>query len=161
LGDANLEAARTMWKVTDKFRVRIGGNTYINVGTLVAYKGDSLLTLKRSDEDGVLGVFFDIYDKNGKRVAAVRRNEIYVGNKDDYEVDGSATQWTLRNKHDGAVICDIRRESGSEDELTVAVKLYTPSGFLFDATPDATNLPGRNKFIGNTIRNVKVAFPIE
>jgi hypothetical protein len=43
-----------MWQVTKRFRVRLGGNAYINVPQLVVYRGDSLFTLKRSD-DGVLG----------------------------------------------------------------------------------------------------------
>jgi hypothetical protein len=55
-----------MWRVTDKFRVVLGGNTYVNVRDLVVCQGKSLFTLRRSD-DGVLGIDFDIYGPDGPK----------------------------------------------------------------------------------------------
>jgi hypothetical protein len=54
-----------MWTVADKYRVRFGGNTYINTGTLIEAHGAPLLTVKRSD-DGYLAVDFDIFDATGQ-----------------------------------------------------------------------------------------------
>ncbi len=36
-----------MWQVEDKFRVIIGGNTYINIPNIIVYKGQPLFVLKR------------------------------------------------------------------------------------------------------------------
>ena len=62
----------------DKFRVILGGNTYINTPNLVVFKGKPLFTIKRSS-DGLLGIDFDIFDKGGNRVAAVRNGIIVQG----------------------------------------------------------------------------------
>ncbi len=73
-----------MWTVEDHFKVIIGGNTYIDVPNLVVYKGQTLFTLKRHDENGELGIYFELYDAEGKHVASVKRNQIYTtrGQKD-------------------------------------------------------------------------------
>ena len=65
-----------MWLVEKNFKVKIGGNTYINVGTLITYKGKSLFTVKRHDDNGYLGIYFDIYNQNKEHVASIKRNEI-------------------------------------------------------------------------------------
>ncbi len=131
-----------MWEVTKTFKVKLGGNFYINVGTLVAFKGKPLFTLKRHDESGELGINFEIYDAKGKHVATVKRNQIYVGNKEDFEISGSADTYVLKEKTSGRVLCEIKKRGDAETELDVSVHLYTPSGFLFDATPERTNLGG-------------------
>lgn len=143
-----------MWKVPKHFSVRIGGITYIDVANLVAYKGEPLFTLKRHDDNGYLGIYCDIYDAQGKRVAAVRRNEIYFGDKEAYKIDGTATRYILSDRATGRVICDIAHGFDAAPwELAVAVHLYTPSGFLFDATPDGTNLPGNISIRNSVIQN--------
>ena len=58
-----------MWVVPDQFKVRIGGNLYQNVPNLVVYKEENLFRLERSVSDGILGVDFDIYNGQGKKVA--------------------------------------------------------------------------------------------
>jgi hypothetical protein len=140
-----------MFQVEDRFKLRLGGNTYINCKTLVEYKGESLFTLKRHDENDYLGIYFDIYNANGERIAAVKRNEIYYGDKEAFEIDGSLNRYVFTEKATGQVICDIRkREDAHPAELDVSVHLYTPSGFLFDATPEQTNLGGM-VLRGNTV----------
>jgi hypothetical protein len=79
----------------------------------------------------------------------VKRNEIYYGDKTAYRIDGSASRYIFSERASGRVICDIKRyEAALPAELDVSVHLYTPSGFLFDATPEQTNLPG-----GNVVRD--------
>jgi hypothetical protein len=132
-----------MWEVENNFKVRLGGNTYINVPKLVVYKDQTLFTLKRHDENGYLGIYFEIYDADGNHIASVKRNEIYYGDKEKYQIDGSMNRYVFSERESGRVICDIRkREDAHPAELDVSVRLYTPSGFLFDATPEQTNLPG-------------------
>ena len=75
-----------MWHLEDNFRVIIGGNTYINVPNIIVYQEKPLFTLKRREKDGQLGIDFDIFDKNGARIATIRRNRIVQGNEDDYQM---------------------------------------------------------------------------
>ena len=110
--------------------------------------------LKRHEENSELGIYFELYDARGTHVASVKRNQIYptAGQKDLYAVEGSADEYVLRDKETGQVVCHIRRKPVMPVELEVSVRLYTPDGFLFDATPDATNLGGI-VMTGNLIRN--------
>jgi hypothetical protein len=140
-----------MWYVEDRFRVIIGGNTYINTPNIVVYKGKPLFVIKRSARDGLLGIDFDVLDKNGNRIATVRRGVVVQGNEDDYEISKGMDRYTVIERATGRVICDIRkRAEAPRAELEVSVKLYTPDGFLFDATAEETNLPGV-KLRGNVI----------
>jgi hypothetical protein len=149
-----------MWEVEERFIVRLGGNTFINVARLIDFRGQSLFTLKRHDDNGYLGIYFEIYDPSGKHVASVKRNEIYSGDKAAYKIRSSTTQYQFVERRSGIVICTIKRyEDAHPAELDVSVRLYTPSGFLFDATPEGTNLPGY--FIsGNTIADCAVGIAI-
>jgi hypothetical protein len=132
-----------MWQIEDRFKVRIGGITCINVNRIIDFHGHSLFTVKRHDDTGYLGIDFDIYDAAGNHIAAVRHNEIYRGDKDAYQIEGSMNRYVLSERATGRVLCDIRkREDAHPAELDVSVQLYTPSGFLFDATPEQTNLGG-------------------
>lgn len=149
-----------MWEVEDRFVVRLGGNTYINVANLVDYNGTALFTFKRHDETAYLGVYFDIYDANGKRIAAVKRNEIYYGDKAAYQIDGSMNRYVFSDKASGEVLCDIKkREDAHPAELDVSVRLYTPSGWLFNASPDETNLGGIT-LRGNVIQNCMIGISV-
>jgi hypothetical protein len=133
-----------MFEITDKFRIRLGGNYYTNCKDLVVYKNHSLFTVKRH-EDGYLGIDCDIYDAKGEKVATVRRNQVYPikGRAEDYIETGSMDEYTLTEKTTGCLICSIKKRTAAHpSELDVAVHLYTPDGFLLDATPDRTNLGG-------------------
>ena len=68
-----------MWSVEKEFSVKLGGNTYINTPNLIVYKGDPIFKLKRSDEDGILGIDFDVFDNAGNRVATFRKGVVVQG----------------------------------------------------------------------------------
>lgn len=143
-----------MWNIEDKFRVIIGGNTYINVANLVVYKGEPLFTLKRRESDGQLGIDFDVFDGTGARIATVRGNRIVQGMEDDYQIIRDVDRYAVIERATGKVICDIRRHSQApESELEVSVELFTPDGFLFKATPDETNIKGL-MLRGNVFENL-------
>ncbi len=148
-----------MWQVENNFRVRLGGNTYVNVENLVEYDGVPLFSLRRH-ENGYLGIDFNIFDATGKKVASVKRNEIYPGERQTYELQGDADRYALLNKETGRVICEIKKRSAAVPaELDVTVQLYTPDGFLFAATPEATNLP--NVTVKNNVfENVPIGISI-
>lgn len=111
-----------------------------------------MFTVRRS-EDGLLGIDFDIFDKQGKRVATIRKGVIVQGNQSEYTITTGMDRYTLTENKTGTIICDIKKRSqATQAEIEVSVKLYTPDGFLFDATPTGTNLPGI-KMSGNIISN--------
>jgi len=142
-----------MWTIEDHFKVIIGGNTYIDVTNLIVYKGKTLFTLKRHDDNGELGIYFEIYDAKGKHVASVKRNQIYqtASGKELYLLEGSMDELTLREKATAQAVCQVRRKNATPAELEVSVRLHTPDGFLFNATPDSTNLSGGIRISGSVI----------
>ncbi len=150
-----------MWQVEDKFRVIIGGNTYINVPNIVVYKETPLFTMKRSESDGSLEIDLEIFDEKGARIATVRRGMIVQGNQDAYEIKEEADRYSVMEKATGQVICDIRKRAQAENtELEVSVKLYTPDGFLFEATPEHTNLAQSILLSGNVFQNMSTGILI-
>jgi hypothetical protein len=140
-----------MWTIENHFKVVIGGNTYIDVPNIVVYKGQTLFTLKRH-ENGELGIYFELYDGKGSHVASVKRNQIYMtaGQTESYAREGSADEYILRENASGQIVCQINRKPSNPLELEVSARLYTPDGFLFEATPTSTNVGGI-VMRGNTI----------
>ena len=118
--------------------------------------------MKRRESDLLLGIDFDIYDRSGARVATVRKGNVVQGNENDYEIKRLADRYIVTERTTKKVICDIRKKLEAEAgvELEVAVKLYTPSGFLFEATPTHTNLPGNIVIVNNVIENAHTAIAI-
>ena len=141
-----------MWNVEKEFAVKLGGNTYINTPNLVVYKNEPLFKIRRSDEDGMLGIDFDVFDSKGNRVATFRKGVVVQGDNKNYEITSSHTEYTVTEKSSGHVIANVKRRDVKGAELEVSVRLYTPDGFLFDATPTETNVGGV-KMIGNVIKN--------
>ena len=45
-----------MWLKEREFKIRLGGNTYINVPTLIAFRSEALFTVHRQEESGQLGI---------------------------------------------------------------------------------------------------------
>lgn len=130
-----------MWKVEGRFRIKLGGNTYINVPNLVTCRNETIFKVYRSTSDGLLGIDFDIYDQNKQKVATVSKGRIYSGQKENYEVRMENDHYSVTEKTSGRIICDIRRRSQAPDaELEISVELFTPDGILFRATPNETNL---------------------
>ena len=141
-----------MWHVETNFAVKLGGNTYIDTPNLVVYKGESLFRMRRSDEDGLLGIDFDVHDARGKRIATFRKGVVVQGNSESYSVETGHDEYRVTEKSSGRVIAHVKRRGAAGVELEVSVRLYMPDGFLFDASPTETNLGGV-KMMGNVIRN--------
>lgn len=149
-----------MWQIEEQFHVRLGGNTYINTPNLVVYKGEPLFVIKRADNTGLLGIDFDIFDNQRQRIATIRRGMIVGGDKTNYILHEGANLFSVTEKATGRVLCEIRkRQEAHPAELDVWVKLYTPDGFLFDATPDQTNVAGtvfKNNIISNSAIGISI-----
>ncbi len=143
------------WIVEDHFKVKIGGNIFIDTPNLIMYGDELLFTIYRSTSDGLLGIDFDIYDKNGDKIATIRKGMIVQGDENNYNIRYREVvdHYIITEKQSGRIICDLKkREKAGDFELDLSVSLYTQSGFLFEATPTeirlATNLLSGNTMIG-------------
>lgn len=130
-----------MWEIEPKFHVVLGGNTYIDQPNLISFLGEPLFTLKRRENDGRLGIDFDIFDKEGKRVATIRNGNCVEGDENNYDITREAEHYSVKEKSTGRSICDIRRNT-ADGELEISVDMFTPNGFHLLATPTQTNLGG-------------------
>ena len=126
----------------DKFSVKLGGNTYINTPNLVVYKGHPLFRISRSESDGILGIDFDVFDASGNRVATFRKGVVVQGDSNNYSIKTGHDEYEVTEKVSGWLIASVKRRGGQDAEMEVSVHLYTPDGFLFDATPTRTNVGG-------------------
>lgn len=132
------------WTVPQHFKVLIGGNTYIDCPTIIDYKGQSLFELRRSESDGFLGINFEVYGKDGSKVATVRNGQFVGATPSGYEIEGSMDHYTLLDTATDRHVCDIRlRTKAREDaELEVSAQMYMPDGKLIVFNPTETNLDG-------------------
>lgn len=129
-----------MWRIENEFALRLGGNTYINTPNLVVYQGKSLFQIKRSETDGMLGIDFDVYNSSGNLVAKIRKGIVVYGDSNNFEIKTGHTEYKVIEKISGRLIAHVKRRNVEDTELEVSVHLYTPDGFLFDATPFETNI---------------------
>lgn len=141
------------WQVPQHFKVLIGGNTYIDCPTIIDYKGQSIFELLRSDSDGYLGINFDIYVKDGSKVATVRNGQFVGATPPGYQIQGSENQYVLVETATGRQVCDIRLRLKARDdaELDVSAQMYMPDGKLVAFDSNQTNLGGI-KMSGNTFQ---------
>ena len=131
-----------MWKLEKEFSVKLGGNTYINTPNLVVYKGEPLFKIYRSESEGILGIDFDIFDSTGNRVATVRKGIVVQGDSENYKIESGHEEYKVTEKGSNRLITSVKRRGAEGAELEVSVHLYTPDGFLIDATPTQTNIAG-------------------
>ena len=140
-----------MWYKEDNFKVKIGGNFYINTPKIIVYKGDSLFSIVRAERTDLIGINFKIYNKNGEKIASVKQGRIYEGDKELYSVIIEQDRYALIEKATDRIICDIRKNKlADQSELEVNLNLYTKDGFLINASPTGTNI-GTNLMTGCVI----------
>jgi hypothetical protein len=145
-----------MWMKEHEFKIKLGGNTYINVPTLIAFRGEPLFTVRRHEESGQVGIDCEVYDANGQKIASIRRNNIYTGDPQSSEVTRSDDRIALTDKRTGSILADVRKHGQAlPAELDVSVRTYAPDGSLLDLTPDYSNIR-TNVFVGCTIENCSV-----
>lgn len=141
-----------MWKVENKFSTRLGGNTYINTPNLIVFRGKSLFQIYRSDEDGILGIDFEVFDVQGKSVAIFKKGIVVQGDKENYTIDSGHKVYSVTEKSTGRIVAHVQRRDVKGAELDVQVLMYLPNGFLLDAGPTTTNLEG-TQLTGNVFRD--------
>lgn len=131
-----------MWKVEKEFAIRLGGNTYIDTPDLIVYQGKSVFRVRRNEEDGVLGIDFDVFDSKGQRIATFKKGIVAQGDEANYKIDTGPDTYSVTERSSGRLIARVQRRNVQGAELDVQVHMYLPNGFLLDAGPLATNLGG-------------------
>ena len=149
-----------MWKVEHQFAVRLGGNTYINTPNLVVYKGTPVFRIRRNDDDGMLGIDFDVFDGKGQRIATFVKGVVVQGDEANYQIESGHDAYSVTERSSGRVIARVQRRGVQGAELDVHVRMYLPNGFLLDTGPQETNLGGA-KLFGNTFENCGAGIAID
>jgi hypothetical protein len=149
-----------MWLKEKEFRIRLGGQIFVNVPVLIQFNGESLFTVRRHEETGEIGIDCDVYDQAGGKIASIRRNNMYPGDLATYEVERSEDRITLRDVKTRTVLAQVRKHGEALPlELDVSVRTYLPDGRLLDAGPELCTIPGLF-MVGNTIENGPVGIAI-
>jgi hypothetical protein len=149
-----------MWKVETEFAVRLGGMTYIDTPTLIAYKGTPVFRIRRNDEDGMLGIDFDVFDAKGQRVATFAKGIVVQGDAANYQIETGHEVYSVTERSSARVVARVQRRGVKGAELDVHVHMYMPTGFLLDAGPETTNLPGL-RIRGGILKNNLIGIAIE
>ena len=147
------------WPVTEGFKVRLGGNTFIDVPVPVQYAGWPLLTLARLP-DGTLGIDLDLHDTSGEVLARVRSSRLSGPEAHRFRATRTDERWTLTEATTGAVLCDLRKRADAEGTVVeVALRLRAPDGTLWEASAEEMDL--RNlRFKHNVFRRSKVGIAL-
>ena len=143
-----------------EFAVKLCGNTYINTPNLIVYKNTPIFKILRSEQNGMLGIDFDVYDSNGPRVATIAKGIVVQGDTANYTITTGHEEYTVKENSTNRQIVSVKRRGVQGAELEVSVDLYTPSGFHLNATPTHTNIGGMT-VSGCTFQNCGAAINIQ
>ena len=141
-----------MWKVEEEFSIHLGGNTYINTPNLIVYQGKSIFQVRREEDDGTLGIDFDVFDSKGQRIATFKKGIVVQGDEANYKIETGHETYSVTESSSGRLIARVQRRGVQGAELDVQVHMYLPNGFLLDAGPQSTNLGGIT-MTGSVIKN--------
>lgn len=149
------------WQLPKRFKVIVGGNTFINTPVIISYKGDSVFELRRSDRDAFLGISFDVFGKPGEKLATIRNGQFVGTPLEGYSLVDGHDHFVLTEDKGGRPVCDLRlRERAPEDvEIEVAAKMYMPNGFLLDLSPTSSNIGGIS-ISGNVFEDCPTAIAV-
>lgn len=151
-----------MWFQEDNFRVKIGGNFFIDTPSIVMYKGEDLFIIKRAESNDQLGISFTIFDENGLKVAEVKNGQIYAKDKNLYQEVKTAKEYRLVEIKTNRIICMVKKNpAGSHFELEVSMDMYTKDGYHIIATPEVAQFGGNLTMIGCVIRKCRAAIAID
>lgn len=132
-----------MWLKEKEFSIQLGGQTFIDIPTLIQFNGESLFTVRRHEDTGEIGIDCDVYSEHGDKIASIRRNNMYPGDKASYVVDRSESHITLTDSKTGVVLASIKRRGAALPvELDVSLRTYLPDGRLLDLGPESSSIGG-------------------
>ncbi|MBL0341184.1 MAG: hypothetical protein IPP71_09775 [Bacteroidetes bacterium] len=135
--------------------VNIGGNYYINSKHIILFNGQDILSITNTETD-TIGVNFDVFSSEGKKIVEVKLGQIQMGNKSLYSIKSSSLEYTFMEIDTKRIICYVKKLADNEKYdcvYAVYVDMYMPDGKNFQCTPETTNNPVLNGMKGNTFKN--------
>ena len=148
-----------MWEIPKNFKIKIGGNYFINCKSLISFNNQPVFRrIERRDTDGRLGLDFDVYDDKGQKIATIRRGNVVQGDTQAYEMKHLADCDKVIEKTTGRIIAEINKKP-SDADIAVSVNMYLQNGFLLEVTPDSINV-GSSQMIGNIFSNCNTGIAI-
>lgn len=140
--------------------IKLGGAYFINCGTLVAIKGQSVFNV--TDADSLIKANFDVFDMTGYKIASVKDGAIIDGDKELFEITSTTDEYIFKEKSTKRIICYVKREKVKEQcELWLWADMYFPDGIVFQCTPDDTNISWIKMMNGARFENAKVGISLE
>ncbi|MFC1856300.1 hypothetical protein ACFL2A_07165 [Thermodesulfobacteriota bacterium] len=108
-----------------KFQIKLGGDIFIDVGCILAYKDEPIFTLKRG-ENGQLLIYFSIYGKTGDKIATIKGNRAYLNNSNTnisqtYEIKHEQDRVRIIESDTGKTICDIKKGMLVDNKASVPI----------------------------------------
>src|ERR1700693_2939007 len=98
-----------MWKVEKEFAIRLGGNTYIDTPNLIVYQGTPIFRVRRNEDDGMLGIDFDVFDSKGQRVATIKKGIVAQGDEANYKIDSGHETYSVTERASERIIARVQR----------------------------------------------------
>lgn len=159
-----------MWETEKDPFVILGGNSFIQCGSIITYEGKQFFNILHRDSDNRLGIDLDIYDQDGVKIATIRHSSVVDGDSNRFDIHYRADVMTLTDKESDDVLVRINKKpfkietkfkpQQMLDELTliatpppplnineiegileVTLRTHLPeSGFLLIATPKEINV---------------------
>jgi hypothetical protein len=127
-------------KVQEHFVVRLGGNDYLDTPNLIVYQGEPVLKVTRDKSNDELTVEAEIFDAEGHRKARIRGDRQVDGDPGAVDIHSTATSYTIRDRSNDRVVCEIRRRAGQQKmDVDVSVLMHMPDGSLIHANPAQSN----------------------
>jgi hypothetical protein len=143
--------------------VNIGGNYYINCKHIILFKEQDILSISNSKGD-TIGVNFDVFSIDGKKVAEVESGRLLEGDKSLYSIKTTPSEFSFIEIATKRIICFVKKVSDNEKYdcvYEVYVDMNMPDGSNFQCTTETTNNPMLNLMQGNVFRNSLSAIILE
>lgn len=135
--------------------LKIGGATFINCKSVVAFGEQSVVSL-RQNADGSFLLNAEVYNEGGQLVASVYDN---LTTSKGVIITQNSHEILLTDKYTGRKICQfatVKSADGKRTEVAGTLNLYLPNGRFLQCTPEASNQAVLETMRGTTVSN-KVA----
>jgi len=133
-----------MWENEKDPIVILGGNTFIQCGSIITYDGKQFFNVLHRDSDNRLGIDLDVYDQGGVKIATIRHSSVVDGDSNRFDIHYSTDVMTLMDKETDKVIVKIDKKpfkiETKIDPQSILDKLPTWSPEI----QKAIGIPGNN-----------------
>ena len=135
----------------------LGGSWFIGCKSLVSYQGRDVVTFA-DWTDPIASVGLDVYGKSHELEARVRGGQLVQGSPDRFNLERSATEFSLIDGSTDRVICILKKvpstTKGAPCQVNVWLDLYIVGAGYFHCDPESSNEPRLQMMPGSTFRGM-------